>query len=57
MSAYIAYNARVGMPEANRTVVSNIHKNGLNAVEAGAYIVEVIEEILRQQASGVNLVK
>ncbi|MGN8874047.1 ethanolamine ammonia-lyase subunit EutC [Pseudoflavonifractor sp. HCP28S3_F10] len=57
MSAYIAYNAYVGMPEAKRTVVSNIHKDGLSAVEAGAYIVEVIAQILEQKASGVDLVK
>ena len=36
MSAYITYNAYVGMPESKRTVVSNIHKNGTAAVEAGA---------------------
>lgn len=57
MSAYIVYNAHVGIPEANRTVVSNIHKDGLSAVEAGAYIVEVIDQILQQKASGINLVK
>lgn len=57
MSAYIAYNAYVGMPEAKRTVVSNIHKNGTAAVEAGAYIAEVVEKILAQKASGVDLVK
>ena len=56
MSAYIAYDARVGMPESNRTVVSNIHKNGTAAVEAGAYIADVIEKILKNKASGVNLV-
>ena len=57
MSAYIVYNAYVGMPEAKRTVVSNIHKDGLSAVEAGAYIIEVIDQILRQRASGVDLKK
>jgi len=57
MSAYIVYNAHVGIPESKRTVVSNIHKNGLTAVEAGAYIVEVIQMILDQKASGVDLVK
>ena len=57
MSAYIAYNAHVGMPEARRTVVSNIHRDGLNAAEAGAYIAEVIEMIFKQKASGVDLVK
>lgn len=57
MSAYIAYNAYVGMPESKRTVVSNIHKNGTAAVEAGAYVADVIEKILEQKASGVELVK
>lgn len=57
MSAYIAYNAYVGMPESKRTVVSNIHKNGTAAVEAGAYVAEVISMILKQKASGVDLIK
>ncbi len=57
MSAYIAYNAYVGMPESKRTVVSNIHKDGTAAVEAGAYVADVIEMILEQKASGVELVK
>ena len=57
MSAYITYNAYVGMPESKRTVVSNIHRNGTAAVEAGAYVAEVIAKILEQKASGVDLVK
>lgn len=57
MSAYLVYNSHVGIPEAKRTVVSNIHKNGLSAVEAGAYMTEVIGQILEQKASGVDLVK
>lgn len=43
--------------ESKRTVVSNIHKNGTAAVEAGAYVAEVIAKILEQKASGVDLVK
>jgi ethanolamine ammonia-lyase small subunit len=54
MSAYIAYNAWVGMPESRRTVVSNIHKDGFNAVEAGAYIVELIQKMLKIKASGLD---
>lgn len=57
MSAYIVYNGYVGIPEAKRTVVSNIHKDGLTAVEAGAYIVEMFQLMLEQKASGVDLVK
>ena len=55
MSAYIAYNATVGMPEARRTVVSNIHSGGIAAVEAGAYIADLIEKILKEKKSGVEL--
>lgn len=57
LSAYISYEARVGMPEARRTVVSNIHKDGIPAVEAGAYIADLIETILKARASGVDLKK
>ena len=57
MSAYITYDSKVGMPEANRTVVSNIHSGGITAVEAGAYLAEVIDLIYKNKASGVNLKK
>ncbi|WP_432667682.1 ethanolamine ammonia-lyase subunit EutC [Wukongibacter baidiensis] len=55
MSCYMAYNAKVGMPESNRTVVSNIHSGGTPAVEAGAHIADVIKKILEQKASGLDL--
>ena len=55
MSAYLAYNAKIGMPEARRTVVSNIHKDGITAVEAGAYLTDLIQKILDKKASGVEL--
>ncbi|SHK09626.1 ethanolamine ammonia-lyase subunit EutC [Paramaledivibacter caminithermalis] len=55
MSCYMAYNAKVGMPESNRTVVSNIHQGGTPAVEAGAHIADVIKKILEQKASGLDL--
>ncbi|MDD2955752.1 MAG: ethanolamine ammonia-lyase subunit EutC [Oscillospiraceae bacterium] len=57
MSAYISFEAKVGMPEARRTVVSNIHKEGIPAVEAGAYIADLIETVLKARASGVDLKK
>lgn len=55
MSAYICYDARVGQPEARRTVVSNIHRGGISSVEAGAYIAELIKKIYDAKASGVEL--
>ena len=57
MSAYTVYNAAVGMPESRRTVVSNIHKDGIAAVEAGAYLADVIAQMLEKKASGVELQK
>ena len=55
MSAYIAYKATVGMPEARRTVVSNIHRAGTIPAEAGAHIAEVIKVMLEKKASGTDL--
>lgn len=57
MSAYITYKATVGMEEARRTVVSNIHKGGTMAIEAGAYIADLIDDIIKAKASGVELKK
>jgi ethanolamine ammonia-lyase small subunit len=55
MSAYMAYKATANMPEARRTVVSNIHKGGTPAVEAGSYISDIIKKMLDQKASGLDL--
>lgn len=55
MSAYVAYRPTVGMPEARRTVISNIHKGGTPAVEAGAYIAELIDKMLKNKKSGIDL--
>lgn len=55
MSAYIGYKCTVGMPEARRTVVSNIHKDGTIPAEAGAHIAEIIKKILDNKASGTDL--
>ncbi len=55
MSAYITYKPHTGVSESARTVVSNIHTQGTPAVEAGAYIAELIEKILTKKVSGVGL--
>ncbi len=53
MSAYITYRPRIGVPESARTVVSNIHRQGTPAVEAGAHIASLILEMLEKKCSGV----
>ena len=55
MSAYLAYKATVGMPEARRTVLSNIHMAGTNPAEAGAHLADIVKKILEAKASGTDL--
>ena len=55
MSAYITYQPRPGISEAKRTVVSNIHRQGTPAVEAGAHIAELLHIMLQKKASGIDL--
>ena len=55
MSAYITYKPHTGVSESSRTVVSNIHAQGTPAVEAGAYVAELIDTILQKKVSGVGL--
>ena len=55
MSAYITYKPHTGVLESARTVVSNIHSQGTPAVEAGAFIAELIGKILDKKVSGVGL--
>ncbi|MCG8567770.1 MAG: ethanolamine ammonia-lyase subunit EutC [Desulfobacterales bacterium] len=55
LSCYASYKASTTRPESNRTVVSNIHKMGTPAVEAGAHIADIVAEMLKQKASGIDL--
>ena len=55
MSAYMTYGGYVGIPEASRTVVSNIHRGGTNPAEAGAFIAELCGRMLKEKASGLAL--
>lgn len=55
MSAYITYQPRPGIPESKRTVISNIHRQGTPAVEAGAHIAGLLKTMLDKRASGIDL--
>lgn len=55
MSAYLTYKPYLGIPESKRTVISNIHRQGTTAVEAGAHIAELIKTMLEKKASGIDL--
>ncbi len=56
LSAYTCYKAYTDIPEAKRTVVSNIYRGGTPAVEAGSYIADIIKMMLEKQVSGMDLV-
>ena len=55
MSAYLTYKGTIGMSEARRTVVSNIHNAGTPAAEAGAHIADIVKLMLENKASGTDL--
>lgn len=55
MSCYITYAPRPGIPESRRTVISNIHRQGTPAVEAGAHIAQLLQQILTRRVSGIGL--
>ncbi|TGU86071.1 ethanolamine ammonia-lyase subunit EutC, partial [Mesorhizobium sp. M00.F.Ca.ET.186.01.1.1] len=54
LSAYMIYKPDANTVESDRTVISNIHRGGTLPIEAGAYLAELLEEILKYQASGVK---
>lgn len=55
MSAYLTYRPTMETVEAQRTMISNIHKGGIPPVEAGAQIASLVEKILTQKTSGLDL--
>jgi len=56
MSAYMGWRPGPGKTDAQRDVICMITNNGgINPLEAGAFVVELIRKILKNQASGVEL--
>lgn len=55
LSAYMCYRPRKGTKEAERMVISNIHKRGTPPIEAAAHIGTLVSKMLEQKASGVHL--
>ncbi|GGH74454.1 hypothetical protein GCM10010978_13330 [Compostibacillus humi] len=43
--------------EADRTVYSNIHNNGVPPAEAGAHLADTIAEMLKYKMSGVKFAR
>ncbi|WP_417517521.1 ethanolamine ammonia-lyase subunit EutC [Marinobacter sp.] len=55
MSAYMAYRPDHNTNESNRTVVSNIHRNGTPPAEAGAHLATVVKKMIDNKVSGIKL--
>ncbi|MBU2701274.1 ethanolamine ammonia-lyase small subunit [Sporomusaceae bacterium BoRhaA] len=55
MSVYMAYEASSLKPESQRTIVSNIYKEGIPPVEAGAQVIYLTDVLMREKKSGVEL--
>ncbi|WP_411753216.1 ethanolamine ammonia-lyase subunit EutC [Serratia sp. (in: enterobacteria)] len=56
LSCYAVYSPKVATTvEADRTCISNIHRGGTPPVEAAAVIVDLVQRMLQQQASGIHL--
>jgi len=56
MSAYMGYKPKYGDTDADRDVVCNIFESGgTNPLEAGAFVVQIAQNMRKHQASGVKL--
>jgi ethanolamine ammonia-lyase small subunit len=55
LSAYMAYQPRAGHNDSNRNLISNIHARGVSTEAAASRIVELAEQMMRRQTSGVEI--
>ncbi len=55
LSAYLAYRPRNGHTDANRNLVSNIREDGVPIVGAAARILNLVQAMLKERTSGVQL--
>jgi ethanolamine ammonia-lyase small subunit len=55
LSAYMAYQPRAGHNDSNRNLISNIHARGVGREAAASRIIDLAEQMMRRQTSGVDL--
>ena len=53
LSAYLAYRPRPGHTDAQRNLISNIHRQGVSPEDAAPRILALVEKMLQLQTSGV----
>ncbi|HYE69537.1 MAG TPA: ethanolamine ammonia-lyase subunit EutC [Anaerovoracaceae bacterium] len=55
MSSYMVYRPSEKTVEADRTVISNIHREGTPPAEAGAHMASLVRKMIDMKASGITL--
>ncbi|HEX4603086.1 MAG TPA: ethanolamine ammonia-lyase subunit EutC [Candidatus Angelobacter sp.] len=55
LSAYMAFQPRAGHNDSKRNLISNIHGRGVSAEAAASRIVDLAEQMMRREISGVEL--
>jgi ethanolamine ammonia-lyase small subunit len=55
MSSYMIYRPSEQTVEADRTVISNIHREGTPPAEAGAHMASLVRKMIDKKASGITL--
>lgn len=55
LSAYMAYQPRAGHNDSDRNLISNIHARGVSTKTASSRIIDLAEQMMRRQTSGVEV--
>jgi len=55
LSGYMAYQPRAGHNDSNRNLISNIHARGVSAEAASSRIIDLAEQMMQRQTSGVEI--
>lgn len=55
LSAYMAYQPRTGHNDSNRNLISNIHARGVSTEAATSRIIDLAEQMMSRQTSGVDV--
>jgi ethanolamine ammonia-lyase small subunit len=55
LSAYMAFEPRSGHTDADRNLISNIHRQGVQIDEAAVRILNLADRMLRLKSSGVQV--
>jgi ethanolamine ammonia-lyase small subunit len=55
LSAYMAYQPRAGHNDSNRNLISNIHARGVSTEAAASRIIDLAEQMMQRETSGVEI--